>query len=126
MLVILEFILFLYWCFYDSKKILTENEQKAYQLITRLKIRNQLKDIHSNIIFHSLKMIWITRKFKRNIIKEKEYEMEYNFEKRCMISVIYENKILSEKIKSFDIITTKYQLFDIAERIDIVIKEIKS
>lgn len=36
------------------------------------------------------------------------------------------NKILSEKIKSFDIIPTKAQLFDISERIDLVIKEIKS
>ena len=112
--------------FMTQKSILTENEQKAYKLITRLKIRNQLKDIHSNIIFHSLKMICITRKFKRNIIKEKEYEMEYNYEKRYIISIIDENKILSEKIKSFDIIPTKDQLFDIAERIDIVIKEIKS
>ena len=111
--------------FMTQKSILTENEQKAYKLITRLKIRNQLKDIHSNIIFHSLKMICITRKFKRNIIKEKEYEMEYNYEKRYIISIIDENKILSEKIKSFDIIPTKDQLFDIAERIDIVIKEIK-
>ena len=112
--------------FMTQKSILTESEQKAYKLITRLKIRNQLKDIHSNIIYHSLKMICMTQKFKRNSIKEKEYEMEYNYEKRCIISIIDENKILSEKIKSFDIIPTKDQLYDIAERIDIVIKEIKS
>ncbi len=112
--------------FMTQKSILTESEQKAYKLITRLKIRNQLKDIHSNIIYHSLKMICMTKKFKRNSIKEKEYEMEYNYEKRCIISIIDENKILSEKIKSFDIIPTKDQLYDIAERIDIVIKEIKS
>ena len=31
--------------FMTQKSILTENEQKAYKLITRLKIRNQLKDI---------------------------------------------------------------------------------
>ena len=112
--------------FMTQKSILTESEQKAYKLITRLKIRNQLKDIHSNIIYHSLKMICMTKKFKRNSIKEKEYEMEYNYEKRCIISIIDENKILSEKIKSFDIIPTKDQLYDIAERIDIVIKEIRS
>ena len=51
--------------------------------------------------------------------------MEYNYQKRCIISIIDENKILSEKIKSFDIIPTKDQLFDIAERIDFAIKEIK-
>jgi hypothetical protein len=68
--------------FMTQKSILTESEQKAYKLITRLKIRNQLKDIHSNIIYHSLKMICMTKKFKRNSIKEKEYEMEYNYEKR--------------------------------------------
>ena len=43
-----------------------------------------------------------------------------------MFSIIDKNKILSEKIISFDIISTKDQLFDIEERIDIVIKEIKS
>ena len=112
--------------FLTQKSILTENEQKAYKLITRLKIRNQLKDIHSNIIYHGLKMISVSRQYKRNIIKEKEYEMAFNYEKRCIISVIDDNKILSEKIKSFDIIPTKDQLFDIAERIDLVIKEIKS
>ena len=88
--------------FMNQKSILTEKEQKAYKLIIRLKIRNQLKDIHSNIIFHNLKMICVTRKFKRNIIKEKEYEMEYNYEK-SMFSIIDKNKILSEKIISFNI-----------------------
>jgi hypothetical protein len=42
-------------------------------------------------------MICMTKKFKRNSIKEKEYEMEYNYEKRWMISIIDKNKILSEK-----------------------------
>ena len=111
--------------FMTQKSILTENEQKSYKLITRLKIRNQLKDIHSNIIYHSFRMLIISSNFKNNIIQEKKYEMEYNYEKRCIISIIDENKILSEKIKSFDIIPTKDQLFDIAERIDFVIKEIK-
>ncbi len=31
--------------FMNQKSILTEKEQKAYKLIIRLKIRNQLKDI---------------------------------------------------------------------------------
>ena len=31
--------------FMNQKSILTEKEQKDYKLITRLKIRNQLKDI---------------------------------------------------------------------------------
>ena len=111
--------------FMTQKSILTENEQKSYKLITRLKIRNQLKDIHSNIIYHALKMNIISCNFKKNIIQEKKFEMEYNYQKRCIISIIDENKILSEKIKSFDIIPTKDQLFDIAERIDFAIKEIK-
>ncbi len=111
--------------FMTQKSILTENEQKSYKLITRLKIRNQLKDIHSNIIYHCFKMLIISSDFKKNVIQEKKYEMEYNYEKRCIISIIDENKILSEKIKSFDIIPTKDQLFDIAERIDFAIKEIK-
>ena len=112
--------------FMTQKSILTESEQKAYKLITRLKTRNQLKDTHSNIIYHSLRMMLISSQYKNHIMTEKQFEIVYNCEKRAIISIIDENKILSEKIKSFDIIPTKDQLFDISERIDIDIKEIKS
>ena len=112
--------------FMTQKSILTESEQKAYKLITRLKTRNQLKDTHSNIIYHSLRMMIISAQYKNHIMTEKQFEIVYNYEKRCIIYIIDQNKILSEKIKSFDIIPTKDQLFDISERIDIDIKEIKS
>ena len=39
------YFVFMMMIFMNQKSILTEKEQKAYKLIIRLKIRNQLKDI---------------------------------------------------------------------------------
>ena len=45
--------------FLTKKSVLNENELKSYKLITRLKIRYQLKDIHSYMIYHGFKMFII-------------------------------------------------------------------
>ena len=109
-----------------QKSILTESEQRSYKLITRLKFRNELKDIYSKMIFHAFKMVKTKNEKKKKILDVKEYEIKYSYEKRSVISLIEENKILLEKIKSFYFIPTKEQLYDISERIDLDIKEIKS
>ena len=106
-----------------QKSLLTESEQKAYKLITRLKLRKQLKDIHSNMIFHALEMYMTSKKYTEKVIEDKEYKIKY-YEKRSIISIIEENKMISETIKSFDIIPTKELLYDISERIDIDIRDI--
>ena len=103
--------------FLTQKSILSESELKSYKLITRLKIRNELKDIYSNIIFHGIKMFIVQNRYVNDNISQKRYEMEYNYEKRNVNLMIEECKFLSEKLKSFDIIPTKDQLYDIAERI---------
>ena len=103
--------------FLTQKSILSESELKSYKLITRLKIRNELKDIYSNIIFHGIKMFIIQNRYINDNISQKRYEMEYNYEKRNVNLMIEECRFLSEKLKSFDIIPTKDQLYDIAERI---------
>jgi len=109
-----------------QKSILTESEQRSYKLITRLKFRNELKDIYSKMIFHAFKMVKTKIENKKKIIDVKEFEIKYSYEKRSVISLIEENKILLEKIKSFYFIPTKEQLYDISERIDLDIKEIKN
>ena len=111
--------------FMTQKSLLSESEQKAYKLITRLKLRNQLKEIHANMIYHALEMYVTQKKYNEKTIQDKEYKIKYNYEKRCIISIIDENKIISENIKSFDIIPTKEQLFDISERIETDIKDIR-
>ena len=110
--------------FLTQKSILSESEMKSYKLITRIKIRNQLKDIHSYLIYCGIKMKNIKNSFKKEIINQKEYDIKFNYEKRRVINLIDERKMLIEKIKSFDIIPTKDQLYDITERIDIDIKNI--
>ena len=112
--------------FLTKKSILTENELKSYKLITRLKIRYQIKDIHSYMIYHGFKMVIIKKKYQNEEMNQKHFEINFNYEKRNIMNMIEKNKLLSEKIKTFDIIPTKDQLYDIVERIIIEIKEINN
>ena len=112
--------------FLTKKSLLNENETKSYKLITRLRIKNELKDIYSNIIYHSIKIVIVENKYFFDNISQKKYEIDYNFERRNVILNIDKKKYLSEKIKSFDIIPTKDQLYDIAERIIDDIKDINN
>ena len=112
--------------FLTKKSLLNENETKSYKLITRIKIRNELKDIYSNIIYHCIKIVNIQKKFFNDNISQKKYDIDYNFERRNVVLNIEKKKYLSEKIKSFDIIPTKDQLYDIAERIIDDIKAINN
>ena len=50
--------------FITFKSILTDTEQKAYKLITRLRHRGELKNVNANIIYHSLKIL----KFINNVV----------------------------------------------------------
>ena len=111
--------------FMAQKSLLTESEQKAYKLITRIQLRNKLKDINSQLIFHALQMSILSKRFKMKRIEVKEYKMKFNYERREIIAIIDKGKIVAENLKSFDIIPTKEQLYDISERIETDIKEIK-
>ena len=61
-----------------QKSLLTESEQKAYKLITRIQLRNKLKDINSQLIFHALQMSILSKRFKMKRIEVKEYKMKFN------------------------------------------------
>jgi hypothetical protein len=110
--------------FMTQKSILNETEYKAYKLITRLKLRKEIKDFQSQMIFHCMKMNKLKKKLKYSS-NDKETEIQFNYEKRCIISLIEKIKSKYRTIKTFEFIPTKEQLFDVCERIDTDIKEIK-
>lgn len=114
--------------FMTQKSILNETEFKAYKLITRLKLRKEIKDFQSKMIHHCLKMSIIKKEIKSISSSEqtrKNLDIKYSYEKRCVISLIEKIKSKYRAIKTFEFIPTKEQLFDVCERIDTDIKEIK-
>lgn len=111
--------------FMTQKSIMSESEQKAYKLIARLKLRSEVKDIHSHIVLHGLNIFLLSKKKKKNEIDQNNYEIKYNKEKREIYSYIEDKKSCYKRIKTLDIMPTKEQLFDISERIEVDIKEIR-
>jgi hypothetical protein len=109
-----------------QKSILNESEQKAYKLITRLKMRNDIKEIHAKIVWHSLQIANFKKLKSQNLIDEKNFEMSYSHQRRCIIKLIEAKKAKERNIKQFELIPTKEQLFDICERIESDIKEIRN
>ena len=103
----------------SQKSILSDTELKAYKLINRLIYRNLLRDVNASIIYHSLKMIQLRKKFKKkNIDNQKSYEFEFNAEKKMILDQIELYKIYNEKLKRSDKVQTKDQLIDILEQIE--------
>jgi hypothetical protein len=111
--------------FMTQKSVLTENQTKAYKLITRLKLRNQIKNIQANMILHIINMSIYTKKKHAGHLSQREYEIKYNYEKRNITNLLQHVKDKTRIISSFDLIATKEHLFDISERIDSDIKEIR-
>ena len=110
-----------------QKSILTDMEQKAYKLITRLRHRSQLKDVNANIIYHSLKMIQLKKKLKKKQFNNpKDFDLEFNSEKKEILEQIEEYKIFNEKLKTCDKVQTKDQLIDILEQIEKNIYDIET
>ena len=113
------YFIFMTMTLISQKSILSDTELKAYKLINRLIYRNLLKDVNANIIYHSLKMIQLRKKFKKkNIDNQKSYELEFNAEKKMILDQIELYKIYNEKLKRSDKVQTKDQLIDILEQIE--------
>ena len=113
------YFIFMTMTLISQKSILSDTELKAYKLINRLIYRNLLKDVNANIIYHSLKMIQLRKKFKKkNIDNQKSYELEFNAEKKMILNEIESYKIYNEKLKISDKVQTKDQLIDILEQIE--------
>jgi hypothetical protein len=111
--------------FMTQKSVLTENETKAYKLVTRLKLRNEIKNIQATMILHIINMSIFTKKKYAGHFTNREYEIKYNYEKRNINNLLQQVKDKTRIISSFDLIATKEHLFDISERIDSDIKEIR-
>ena len=123
-LIIIATIIGIYFIFMSmtlitQKSILSDTELKAYKLINRLRFRTLLKDVNANIIYHSLKMIQLRKKFKKkDINNQKIYEMEFDLEKKAILNEIENYKIFNEQLKASDKVQTKDQLIDILEQIE--------
>ena len=100
-LIIIATIIGIYFIFMSmtlitQKSILSDTELKAYKLINRLRYRTLLKDVNANIIYHSLKMIQLRKKFKKkNINNQRIYEMEFDIEKKAIFNEIENYKIFN-------------------------------
>jgi hypothetical protein len=109
--------------FMTKESYLTDSEIKAYNLITRIKLRRNIKNLQSKMVYHSFK-VFVLKK-KQSQFSEDKYDMRYRFEKRNIISIIDQVKIKHRMIATFDYIPTKEQLYDICERIFNDIKHIR-
>jgi hypothetical protein len=109
--------------FMTKESYLTDSELKAYNLITRIKLRKQIKNIRSTMIYHALRKYNL--KEKQGTMTPVDYDRQSSYEKRCIISLIDRIKGKNRMISTFDYIPTKEQLYDISERIFNDIKRIK-
>lgn len=109
--------------FMTQKSILNETEFKAYKLVTRLKLRKEIKNIQSFMVHICLKMN-ILKIQLRTDPHNQELKDKYMNERRRMIHLISEIKSKYRAIKTFEFVPTKEQLVDVCERIDTDIKEI--
>ena len=113
------YFIFMSMTLITQKSILSDTELKAYKLINRLRYRTLLKDVNANIIYHSLKMIQLRKKFKKkDINNQKIYEMEFDIEKKAIFNEIENYKLFNEQLKASDKVQTKDQLIDILEQIE--------
>lgn len=112
---------------------LDENEKKAYGLINRLRIRKQLLEIRSKIVHSSLKMYKHQKKIKelkedgqkKNEKAIRNNDLQYSLEKRKINNLVAKIKVYQKEIDSFGGVPIKELLFDVSERIDSQINEIK-
>lgn len=120
--------------FMTNISTLEEKEKKCYGIINRLRIRRQMREIHANMVFSSLKMKQhknriealqgkpSTPKNEKEIMKN---DLEYALKKRNINNFINKLKELVKEIDSFGGVPIKETLFDISERIDSQISEVK-
>ena len=106
--------------FMTQKSILDETEFKAYKLITRLKLRKEIKSLQAKLIYECIKM----KICKNNKSIELEKNEKYHLHRRKVLILIEKAKSKYRRIKTFEFIPTKEQLFDVSERIDNDVNEI--
>lgn len=110
--------------FMTQKSALDENEKWAYGLISRLKLRNEIKEQRACMIHMYLKMISVKFKKRKQEISEKDFFIKYGFEQRNMIRKIEVIKNKHKLINTFGQVSFKEKLLNITERISSDIREI--
>ena len=111
------YFIFMSMTLITQKSILSDTELKAYKLINRLRYRTLLKDVNANIIYHSLKMIQLRKKFKKkDINNQKIYEMEFDIEKKAIFNEIENYKLFNEQLKASDKVQTKKKIYLILKK----------
>ena len=109
--------------FMTQKSILNDTEFKSYKLVARLRLRKEIKSIQANLVYESLLM----NKVKKNIQKypyESKYKIMYEIKKMIIKKLMNQIKAKDKKIKTFEFLPTKEQLYDLSDRIDTDIKEL--
>jgi potassium intermediate/small conductance calcium-activated channel subfamily N protein 2 len=109
--------------FMTKESYLNDSELKAYNLITRIRLRKQIRNMQSKMIHHAFrKKLLLNEKHKLSPL---DYDVKDKYEKRCIVRLIEEIKVKNRLIATFDYLPTKEQLYDISERIFNDIKQIK-
>jgi hypothetical protein len=109
--------------FMTKESYLNDSELKAYNLITRIRLRKDIRNKQSKMIYHSFRKRLL--KNEKDKLSPVEYETKDLYEKRCIVRLIEEIKVKNRLIATFDYLPTKEQLYDISERIFNDIKQIK-
>lgn len=112
--------------FMTQKSALTENEKKSYNLFSRLKLRKQIEEHNSQIIFCGLKMAIFKIKKGNSKITERQFEIGYSTEKRNIITQIENIKNKLKLIQTFASVSLKEKFFNVSQQIDSDIKEIRN
>jgi predicted regulator of amino acid metabolism with ACT domain len=110
--------------FMTQKSALDENEKRAYNLISRLKLRYEIKEQRAYMIFTYLKMIAFKFQKQDGKISEKIFFINYGYERRNIFTKIEIIKNKHKLIDTFAQISLKEKIFNITDRITNDIKEI--
>ncbi len=111
--------------FMTQKSGLNDYERKAFNLISRLKMRNHIREYHSFIVNHALLMVRHKVRKKNDNTPEKAFQIRFSYEKRKIQTFIDLIKNKMKIIHTFESLSLKERLYDISERIDSDIRDIK-
>jgi hypothetical protein len=113
--------------FMTQKSALNENERKAYNLLIRLKLRNEIKEKNAHIVYQALVMVRLKIKKTKNdpTLTEKVFHIKFSTEKRKVINYIESIKEKEKMIVTFCSISFKDKILNISNRIEDNITEMK-
>lgn len=111
--------------FMTQKSALNENERKAFNILVRLKLRNEIKEKNAHIVYEALVMVRLKLNKLKNDGKltEKLFQIKFSTGKRKVINCIKSIKEKEKMIMTFCSISFKDKILNISNRIEDNIKE---